>query len=709
MGFLSPLLLTGLVLASVPLIIHLLNRRRFVVVEWAPMKHLKLTLKTNRRRLRLEQWLLLLIRTLVVVALILAVARPLLPSTGPGSWLTGSARTSRIIVLDDSLSTGYSSTTGSAFDRARKVLLDTLADIGSQDRVTIIRTSQPKQPLASELPAADILDQRATYETLKPTDTANQWHATLEAVDQWVQAASFSTRDVLIITDMQATGWEGDFTPLAARWKAGDTGVRVLDIGERAESNLALLALKREADDPILPDQDVKLLATVRYDGPETQPPAPATLIVGGQAQSILLPEIAPGRTVDVPITTRFAAAGTQVVQLQLAKDAMPADNARSIVLQVRDALKFVVVDGEPDVRPFMGETDFLHLALRAGRAGWQTDIVTDPADLLTLREMPDAVILANVTTLTQSQIDWLQEHVERGMGLIIYVGDLLDLNAYNELLYRNGEGLLPAALAGVSEEPAVGLVVTDIEGSPLLALAQLAPAALARIDTSRRMSVTLPADAGDTHRVLATWNDAEGTPAAIERAYGAGRVVLWTVPADKAWSTWPTDPTYVLATRSVAGRLARRGAAQPGVVAGEPVHFAIPGDAAGVSQLQITVPDQPQPQPVAASRQDNTLTAAYAATQRAGLYSMTWRDAHSREFSQPIAVNPSASESELDRLDDAALAARFGELDVMIIRPDTAGNDTGAGREVWRPLVMALLALMAMETVFAMWVGRER
>jgi len=61
MQFLAPLLLTGTVLATAPIIIHLLNRRRFIRVDWAPMEYLKLTLKTNKRRLKLEQWLLLAI------------------------------------------------------------------------------------------------------------------------------------------------------------------------------------------------------------------------------------------------------------------------------------------------------------------------------------------------------------------------------------------------------------------------------------------------------------------------------------------------------------------------------------------------------------------------------------------------------------------------------------------------------------------------
>src|ERR1043166_2173900 len=107
MAFLNAYLLGGLVLASVPIIIHLLNRRRFTLVEWAPMKYLKLTIKTNRRRLRIEQLILLIIRTLIVTLLIFAIARPVLSRTGGGAWLGEKGRPSRIIVIDDSLSMGY--------------------------------------------------------------------------------------------------------------------------------------------------------------------------------------------------------------------------------------------------------------------------------------------------------------------------------------------------------------------------------------------------------------------------------------------------------------------------------------------------------------------------------------------------------------------------------------------------------------------------
>src|SRR5215213_8028672 len=147
MAFLSPFLLPMLALASVPIIIHILNRRRFQLVDWAPMKYLKLTLKTNRRRLRIEQLLLLILRTLAVIVLILAIARPVLSQSGIGGWLAGRGRTSRLIVIDDSMSMGYQLERRAAFDAALDATRQLVKTIGVQDSVTAFTTSAADQPL----------------------------------------------------------------------------------------------------------------------------------------------------------------------------------------------------------------------------------------------------------------------------------------------------------------------------------------------------------------------------------------------------------------------------------------------------------------------------------------------------------------------------------------------------------------------------------
>jgi hypothetical protein len=59
---------------SIPIIIHLLNRRRFKVVTWAAMRFLLAAQKKNSRRMRIEQLLLLIVRCAIVLLLVLAMA-----------------------------------------------------------------------------------------------------------------------------------------------------------------------------------------------------------------------------------------------------------------------------------------------------------------------------------------------------------------------------------------------------------------------------------------------------------------------------------------------------------------------------------------------------------------------------------------------------------------------------------------------------------
>src|SRR3982751_5207314 len=95
--FLSPLLIAGTLLGLIPIIIHLLNRRRFRRVEWAPMRHLKMTIRRNRRRIQLEELLLLLLRIALPVLLFLFLARPVMNPTGLERWFVGGGRSSQVV------------------------------------------------------------------------------------------------------------------------------------------------------------------------------------------------------------------------------------------------------------------------------------------------------------------------------------------------------------------------------------------------------------------------------------------------------------------------------------------------------------------------------------------------------------------------------------------------------------------------------------
>ncbi len=140
MLFGAPWWLLATAAGSIPLIIHLLNRRRFKRITWAAMEFLLAAIQKNRRRMKLENLLVLLLRIAVLVLLALAFAQPFLGKDNPLK-LGGGVRVCRIFILDDSYSMGYQSGTGTPFDLAKRLSDGVLNGAGSGDWALLVRTS----------------------------------------------------------------------------------------------------------------------------------------------------------------------------------------------------------------------------------------------------------------------------------------------------------------------------------------------------------------------------------------------------------------------------------------------------------------------------------------------------------------------------------------------------------------------------------------
>lgn len=145
---LHPALLGGAALVAVPILIHLLTKQRFRTVNWAAMDLLRRADRDNRRRLRLEDLLVLLLRCLAVLLLVLLVARPILTGTAQRLSVAG-ARTERIVILDDSPSMELRQGNRTLFIRATAALADFARKAALRrrgDTLTVILTSAPDQP-----------------------------------------------------------------------------------------------------------------------------------------------------------------------------------------------------------------------------------------------------------------------------------------------------------------------------------------------------------------------------------------------------------------------------------------------------------------------------------------------------------------------------------------------------------------------------------
>ncbi len=714
MTFLAPLLLGGLALGSVPIIIHLLNRRRFVLIDWAPMKYLKLTLKSNRRRLRLEQWLLLAVRTLAVLLLFFAVARPVISQSGLGGWFAGRTRTSRVVVVDDTLSMGlHASGNGVVMDRARDAAVKLIEAIGTQDSLTLVTTSSPDSPLIRHAHIEDPAELAATLRELPVKHTANDWAATFDAVKTHLESAEFPIKQVTLITDLRSQGWGPQVTEQARHWAEQDVTLTVIDVGEQAKSNVALVEFKQQ--DPVtLAGLPLRLMALVRNDGPETIAAPQAVLSVDGVEQTVVMPDLPAGKSVEVPVTVTLDGAGMHSLSFATPDDALPLDNRRWLTVDARKRVAATLVDGQPGSRPFESETDFMALALKVGRSPWRVRLMDDSQWLASPMTAPDVLVLANVASIPASRAAELERMVRDGMGLIVFPGDQTDAHDYDRLVINNEGGLLPARMLRVADDPATGLLLDPLADSPLTSIRILPAETLASIRPKQYAELALAPklDDGRGRRVLATWDNASQSPAVVEARIGKGRVLQWSISADRAWSDWPIDPSFVLAMRESA--LALAGQPDPGLVltAGQAIRQRFDPQLAPQT-VSLSTPEAPDPLSLPVSKTNGDQAQApeitYTRTLTAGAYEMKWSEPGRDTQATLISVNPDPRESDLATLSIERLNTFLAGLDAVVIPYGQAGELTDAkSAELWRQIVYALLAMIGIETLLAAWVTRD-
>ncbi len=669
--FLNSPLLWGLLLASIPLIIHLLYRRQYRRIDWAPMRYLKLSMQRNRRRVRIEQWLLLLLRTALVLLLFFLVARPVMHAEGLSRWLGTGGRTNRIAVLDDSLSMGYTREGTTALARGQDVLADLLPTYGAKDGFTLVLASAPGEPLLREIELDQIDDVVAIVRSVKPTEVLGAWEATLAAVDDLIGSGSYPIYEVTLITDLRRAGWEDRLEELGSRWAGSQVRLRVFDVGSSQTDNVALVALE-QLDRVALVHTPTRFVAEIHNDTGGELAGLEANFIVDGKASLVRVPEVPPGETIRLPLVATFQEAGQHDVAFELPQDALPGDNHRARVVEVRQSMSVLLVDGEPSSEPLGAETDYLALALSlSGDAAdpFRVEVLTDSEWSATPPVTPDVLVLAGVAHLSAEQVEIVERQVAAGTGLMIFVGDQVDPDNYNQLLYKAGTGLLPASLVTDTDIEFSGVLVEPIEDSPLEALSQLTPAALQRVKVRKTYEVKLPAEEAEGIRVLARWNNQVAAPAVIQKIFGDGSVLLWTTTADRNWSDWPTEASYVLGVREAARAIARTSAQFRSFTAGQALSVLVPASHE-ITLPAVELPDEEEKKPlvVSAPGSDAGQSASsgqrellYRDTRQAGIYKMSWRDSVSGAMTQQFAVNPDSRESNLERIDRRGFPGNVG------------------------------------------------
>ena len=563
MPFLHPILFwLGLGGISIPIVIHILNRRRFKIVDWAAMRFLLEAMRKNRRRLRLEELLLLALRCLIVLLIGVALAR-FVGCSALDTLPTGGV--SAVFVVDDSLSMGQKWGDKSAFELARADLAERIAPMTMRDQVGIWLTSRPKyaDALLRLGPIEDPETLVGRINALEPSGLRTCLSDAVETAARTLKDVE-GTRRLVILSDVRRADLTepGEADRLAGQIRElREAGVEVvvLDYGRAAQNNLTVERLELLSRFAVV-GAPVRIRLAVRNNGTQPTAETPVTLsglrADGEDGPAIrlpveTLPALQPGELVEREINFQPARAGDLAIEAALPADELPGDNTVRLVLDVKPRLRVLVVDGRRD--PENRENDESFFVVKAldpnadGSHGFAVDTITPATLSSTDLSGYDAVILADVaslpgrlvageggSTMRYPEVEALERYVSSGGGLIVFAGPDVKPAFYNEALVREGRGLLPFN---------IGRAVGDPEGrqrwvhldpktiSPTGLMSFFSGEAAAATQLVRFFGYTsMDAERTGSQEgatIEARFDDPPGSPAVVSKRFGKGQTAL--------------------------------------------------------------------------------------------------------------------------------------------------------------------------------------
>jgi hypothetical protein len=688
-SFLNPLFLFGLAAAAVPILIHLLTRRRPREMRFPSLEFLSEVNRSEIRRLRLRQWLLLLLRTLAVAALALAISRPALRGS---AGLSRNASTTVVALVDRSGSMGAAAPDGTLLLGARRAVEGLLSTLGPADELLLVPYDQGPHP-ASARPLGDLARLRAETQALSPTARATDHAPALELAGRALAESHALNRELFWLSDFQATGFAapGGDAPGAVRLPPGpwdEVRVYLMPFAPVNRANVGL------SDATLSPTESGTALSVAAI----AHGARPGDLSVevrdlAGDAELgrgyLSLPPDGEASTL-LPLARLPERGGVAIVP----DDALALDNRR-VFAAGRSGTVTVLLreDGPPSP---------LRLALEAGGAASGLAVsVVDAGGLAARIGEADVVVLNDLPRLGPVEQQAVLDFYRGGGGLFVVLGAHADPAAWNaSLLAELGAGALSppeAAAAG-----AAWRLRRAVAGHPVLAGFPARPGEALSTGSFRSIPVLDlraargaarpgPSRTAASVRVLLEYDRTR--PALVE----APHALVLAASLDPATSDFPVSGAFLPLLHQCVKVLARGTAAgsyEPGD------RYSAP---AGTGAWRI---DDDQGRELASEMvsESGATRLLSAALERPGLY----RVLRGGRLHTTFAVNPARRESDLTPLAEAALVRAFPAGHAQVLRPgaDLARRVREAryGRELWAWFLIAALALLVTEMIVARW-----
>ncbi len=740
MSFLNVALLGGVAALLAPLLIHLLNRSRFQVIDWGAMHLLESALQQNARRTEWKEWLLLLIRCLIPVVLAVCLARPVLTS-----FKVANADGSRgiVLIIDDSLSMSKAARQSSVFESA----VSTCREIVTHYR-------QTETSLWTACASVDVLSgsSSSTAQLQSALDGLQVSSGSMDpktCLADGIRAAAElrnPSRHIVLVSDFLARDWNdltpGELASLQTQLSSGEFPIHLtfldasqIDDRTRSAPNLTVRFVD-EFQERVQPSEQNMFSVEVVNFAARDQRDLELVFSVNGQQLSRQSVDVPAGGSEQVIFACEFTTAGWHSVQCQVEDPTgLVGDNTAYRMVQVGNPVEVLLVTGQASPG-FDPQSSFVQLALAPFGDEEQNEnrfrvrtIRSKELRPKDLSSVPDVVILSGAGQLNQSVSESIAELVEAGTGLVVLPDEDLD-TAWMNRAWFDARRLLPMAYGSVirPEQP-LPLLQAPIQ-YPYLDVfddGQAGDLSRWRFRSWRELTPgaeqeqqTGDSPKRDSPRVLLQF--ADGSPCLANGAYGDGVVHQLAISGSSRSSNLPSQASFVPFVQQLT-RSASGSSGNGNLLVGQPLDFQLAspeGIGAADEELKPTaielVPFRKDEADIPASSTTSKhqvpvaeLRAQFDGLYQAGLWSARpavesdATVAPAWSVTPPmLAVNPALEESDLQPLSGTQLQSVADALGASVV--SSASEFISQlqvqrdGREIWRWLLVALLVLLFAE-----------
>ncbi len=593
MTFLNGLLAFGAAAFTIPLLIHLLHRNRYVTLDWGAMHLLQFSRSVNAKRVQWQQLLLLFLRCLLPILLALAMSRPLFQS-----WLSTNGPTplSIAILIDDSMSMFARDTTGPAnksvedtnllvgrtprFAKACSAAIEILAGLPAGSNAAVLLSGTKPETVNGQVPEELAIQLEQLMDRTVPAGELDLESSLRLALD-WLSKSQHTRRQLVVVSDYQTKDWsklsnestielveiiqKQDVVPEFAMLNIAPTR-------DEKPSNLSIHSVL-SAPSIVAAGQECVINTTIGNHGDQDCNDVPIAVYANDveiDRQRISLP----ANTTAI-VRSRWAPQqlGDQLLRSQILRDdLLAADNTLSSVLVVQEPMQILLVDGDRKSEPMQSETDFLRLALSPfsilhGEKGdlfitksIQPNELSEP-----LLNAARVVCLCNVAELSEPQQRWLRDFVDKGNGLMVFLGDRVRIDQYQSWPSVAKGGLKIANLSArssvksVDNGPETRLNTQQIEFVPIRDISPLSLASLAKARFESRVPFSL-----DPAAMLAPFSASvavrfeDNQPWLLQTNLGRGRCLWVSTSCDDDDSNLPSRTAYLPLIQKLAAYAAR-------------------------------------------------------------------------------------------------------------------------------------------------------